>query len=285
MAIIAPELNTDIYLTGTPPTQLRFRILNSNADYKVRLSMHYFTSNRIDLYKNDRFVPPTNAHYLNGNMQLEDTTDQLEKFMPHFSNESGTNLAVRQHSKVYFTIGGGDYIDLKVTPTIFVRFGVPAITESSFFNKETLVQNFADLLGIPASKIRRVNIIRESTGSRKKRSAETIFVELSIMEDPIENISMSDQDTSIQSEMNNISSSIINRFSTGILQQQAMTMLNVSITGLSIQKPDSNGTESEIKKISKLVAHQDADRCKENVPCEIQPILKVFDQNVRGLVC
>lgn len=281
MAIIASELNTDIYLTGTPPTQLRFRILNSDPEYKIRLSMHYFTSNRIDLYKNDRFVPPTNADYSNGNMQLNDITGQLEKFMPHFSNASGTNLAVRQDSKVYFTIGGGDYIDLKVTPTIFVKFGVPAITESSFFNRETLVQNFADLLGIPASKIRRVNIIRESPELRKKRSADTVFIELTIMDDPINDISMNDEDMLIRTQMNNISSSIINRFSTGVLQQQAMTMLNVSLTGLSVQKPDSNGTEAEIKMISKLVGQQDADRCKENVPCEIQPILKVLDENVK----
>lgn len=281
MAIIASDSNIDVYLTSTAPTQLRFRILNADENYKVRLSMHYFTSNRIDLYKNDRFVQPTNAHYVDGKMQLNDTTGSLEKYMPHYSNQSGTNLAVREDSKVYFTLGGGDYIDLKVTPTIFVKFGVPAITESSFFNKETLVQNFADLLGIPASKIRRVEIVAESEELRKRRSAQTTFISLTIMEDPIETISLQDQDKLIKTELNNFTASIINGFTTGILQDKAMQLFNVSLSDLLVQKPNSNGTDAPIKKINRIVVQQEADRCKEMVPCEVQPVLKVVDENVR----
>ncbi|RMZ95260.1 fibrocystin-L, partial [Brachionus plicatilis] len=279
MAIVSSNTNIDIYLTSLPPNQLRFRILNADADYKVRLSMHYFTSNRIDLYKNDRFVPPTNAHYLNGNMQLNDTTENLAKYMPHYSDPSGTNLAVREESKVYFTIGGGDYLDLKVTPTIFVRFGVPAITESSFFNKETLVQNFADLLGIPQSKIRRVQIIAESPDLRKRRSSESIYIALTLMENPIDSLSHQDQDNTIKNELNNLTSSIISEFTTGILQKRAEQMLNISLTSLSVQKPNANGTDATINRLSGIVIEREADLCKEMVPCEVQPILKILDEN------
>ena len=283
MAIIAANVDTDIYLTSTAPNQLRFRILNADADFKIRLSMHYFTSNRIDLYKNDRFVPPTNAHYVNGQMILNDTTLTLQKYMPHYINVSGTNLAVRQESKVYFTLGGGDYIDLKITPTIFVKFGVPAITESAFFNPETIVENFASLLGIPASKIRRVQIISESPEIRKKRSTDTKYIGLTIMENPIENLSEEEKDLSIRMEMNNISASITSQFTTGILQEKAQQLLNLTLTNLFVQRPDSNGTDAEIRRINRIVIEQEADKCKEMSPCQIQPILKILDDNVNSI--
>ncbi|CAF0814130.1 unnamed protein product, partial [Brachionus calyciflorus] len=283
MAIVINNQNVDVYLTSTAPKQLRFRLLNADDNYKVRLSMHYFTSNRIDLYKNDRFVPPTNAFYLDGKMQLSDTSSNLTAYMPSYLNSSGTNLAVRDHSKVYFTIGGSDYIDLKVTPTIFVKFGVPAVTDSSFFDKDKIVQNFAALLGIPANKIRNVQIISES---RKRRAVDggTTFVALTIMEDPIQNISETTQDDEIKQQLNSLTASIINRFSTGELEQAAKDLLNVTLTNLLVQKPNSNGTDSEIKKINNIVVVREADQCKEMTPCFIQPILKVLDENNQTLL-
>lgn len=277
-------MDIDIFFTSLPPNQLRFRILNADENFKVRLSMHYFTSNRIDLYKNDRFVAPTNAYYENGKMILEDTNGRLEQFMPHFSNQSGTNLAVREDSKIYFSLAGGDFIDLKITPTIFVKFGAPAITESSFFNKETIVQNFADLLGIPSSKIRRVQIISETPDKRKKRSAEMSFILLTIMDNPIETLDKKDQDDSIRTEMFNISSIIADQFTTGELQNRAKNLYNITISSLALQKPNSNGTDSEIRKINRILIERDADGCKEMVPCEIQPILKIVDENVSKII-
>ena len=62
---VAPEKNYDIYLTSTPPYELRFRILNADENFKIRLSMFYCTSQRIDLYLNGVYVPSTNSYLQN----------------------------------------------------------------------------------------------------------------------------------------------------------------------------------------------------------------------------
>ncbi|RNA24524.1 fibrocystin-like protein, partial [Brachionus plicatilis] len=101
------------------------------------------------------------------------------------------------------------------------------------------------------------------------------------MEDPIETISLQDQDKLIKTELNNFTALIINGFTTGILQDKAMQLFNVTLSDLLVQKPNSNGTDAPIKKINRIIVQQEADRCKEMVPCEVQPVLKVVDENVK----
>ena len=71
MSIVSANKNFDIYLTSTPPQQLRFRILGADASFKIIASMYYTTSMRIDLYKNDVYIPPTNAEYKNGKLTFK----------------------------------------------------------------------------------------------------------------------------------------------------------------------------------------------------------------------
>lgn len=279
MAIVSANRSFDIYLSSTAPNQLRFRVINAPSTFKIRLSMHFFTSNRIDVYKNDTFINPTNAQYQNGKMILKDTTANLDAYMPHYSNSSGTNLAVRSLSKVYFTIAGGDYIDLKITPMIFVKFGVPAITQDAFFDETTVVSNFAALLGIDPWKIRKVEIIRE-TGKKRRATGATSFISLTIFEDPISSLKNENAFDSINTTIKNLTATIVNRFTTGDLQASAKKVFNVEIQGLSIKKSDSNGTDAEINQMSKIKIVQEADGCREQSPCTQQPILIVLDKNV-----
>jgi hypothetical protein len=59
---------TKKFSTVAPPDKLRFKILNSESSYKIRLSMYYFTSMRIELCLNGVYVPPTNAYYMGYNL-------------------------------------------------------------------------------------------------------------------------------------------------------------------------------------------------------------------------
>lgn len=279
MTIVAANKSYDIYLTSTAPNQLRFRILNADSSFKIKLSMHYFTSNRIDVYKNDSFVDPTNAEYVNGKLTLKDFTQNLNSFMPQYSNVSGTNLAVRADSKVYFAIAGGDYIDLKIAPVLFLKFGVPAITEAAFFNPATLAQNFAALLGIDPSKIRKVNIVRENSKRKKRTNAQTAYVELTIFDNPVTDLNNKDEIKNRNGDLSALSASVINQFLIGELQAKAKSKFNIDLVGLSVQKPDSNGTDAKISKLSKIQVLQNADKCRELSPCEIQPILVALDEN------
>ena len=282
MAIVASDKNFDIYLTSTPPTQFRFRLINADSNFKIRLSMYYFSPMRIDLYKNDTYMAPTNAYYKNGNMMLNDPDTNLTKYMPTINSNIGTNLFYKPHRKMYFTIGGADYIDLKIAPVLYVKYGVPAITDAAFFNLDTLVQNFADLLGVDASKIRRVQIIR-ATGRRKRdATSDEIQIALTIFDNAAAFLANNTQVNDTAAELLRLEAAIINKFATGQLQTEAKQKLNVSLDSFIIQKTSQpNASEVEITKIKKIKVIREANNCKAQVPCVIQPILQILDENVK----
>jgi hypothetical protein len=284
-AVLASNRSYDIYLTSTPPNQLRFRILNADSSFKVRLSMYYSTSNRVDLYRNGRFVEPTNADYVNGNMVLRDPQSNLNSFMPTLNSPSGTNLMYRLDRKFYFSHSGADVIELRIAPLVYVRFGVPAITPDAFFNTETIVSNFASLLNIDPARIRRVEIVRESisSGRRRRQSSlnDLVYISLTIFENPVQILENNLTLSSIDARMNELGATISNLFATGQLQEQAKSLLNVSLQTMSIQQPYSNDTAKEIYKAARILVHQEAKGCREQAVCEQQPILKVVDEDVR----
>ena len=282
MAIVAANKNFDIYLTSTPPNQLRFRVLNANSNFKARISMYYFSPMRIDLYRNDTYIAPTNAYYKNGNMMLNDPDTNITRYMPTYNNTIGTNLFYKPARKMFFTIGGADYIDLKIAPVLFVKFGVPPTTEDAFFNTDTLVQNFADLLGIDASRIRRVEIIR-ATGRRKRdATSDEIHIALTIFDNAETFLANNTQVNATSADIQKLEAAIINKFATGQLQADAQAKLNVSLGTFLLQKASqSNASEVEITKVKKIVVVQEANNCNAQVPCAVQPILQVVDENVR----
>ena len=121
MAIVASNTSYKIYLSANPPTQLRFRLLNSDASFKIKLGVYYYTSQRIDLYTNDSFINASNAIYVNGAMQLVDPSSNVSSYMPTYSNVSGTNLFLKSDQMIYFSLDGSTYIDLRIAPVLFIR--------------------------------------------------------------------------------------------------------------------------------------------------------------------
>lgn len=290
MAIIAANKSFDIYVTSTQPKQLRFRVLNADQNFKARLSMYYFTSQRTDVYLNDVFMNATNTITVNGKLGLADPGSNLDRYMPTYMNSTGTNFYYKPDNRVYFTIDGLSVIDIKLAPVLTVKFGVPAITPQDFFKPETVVGNFAALLGVEPSKIRRVNIIRATPTSGKKRrdSDELVFVEIIMMNDPPTSLENNKNESSqIEKQMTALSDKISNQFLTGQLQKNAETVLNVTISSMSVKPPvtdpvkaASSSQEVTLVKVAKIVVEQNADQCKELLPCTVQPIIKVLDENV-----
>jgi hypothetical protein len=284
MSIVAQNKSFDVYLTGNPPTQLRFRLLYANANFKTLLSMHYFTSMRIDVYVNDKYVAPTNAEFKNGQMTVKDPNSNLASYMPTYANASGSNLYLKSEQKVYFTLAGGDYIDLRIAPVLFVKFGVPAITADEFFDPTTLVQNFADLLGIPASKIKSVNIVRATRSRRQVSGSTENYVTFEISEDPVQALTNQTKFDLVQDGLQKLTAQITSQFMTGELQEKAKEKLNIDLSSFLVQKPPASPTENvtlaTVNKVSQLVVVQQASGCRAQSPCDVQPILKVLDQNV-----
>jgi hypothetical protein len=181
------------------------------------------------------FIDPTNVNYsqLNGQMYLADPRSNPSKYMPQYWNESGTNLFLKQKSKMYFTLwGNGDYIDLKIAPFLYVKFGfqsTSATTVDAFFNSATLVLNFADLLRILPDKIRYVNIIRETTASgRKKRQTTSFFIELDLFENPVQYLSDQALLDTASNFIPSLEANVTNRYTTGELENGALDKLNVT---------------------------------------------------------
>ncbi len=283
LAVVSHEKNFDVYLTSTPPDKLRFRILNADMNFKVRLSMYYFTSMRIDLYLNGVYINPTNAYSLNGKIALINITNNLTAFMPTYSNSSGANLFYKK--QIYFAMAASDVIDLQIAPVLLVSYDVPAITPDQFFEPANLVRNFALLLGIDESKIRSVNIVR-STGSRRRRrdASNEITISLTIYDDPVEFLNDTLKLDSISTQQAQLGATIVNKFATGQLQNEAEILFNgtASLLSMSIRQPSAspNSTAVEIGKINKLIVIQEASSCNAQVPCSVQPILQVVDENV-----
>ncbi len=252
--------------------------------------MYYFTSQRIDLYMNDSFVNATNAYWTNpdGRMRMADPSKNLSSYMPTVNSPVGTNLYYKGDNKIHFTIDGSTYIDLKISPVLFIRFGFPAITRADFFNLETLSGNMALILGVSSSKIRYVNIVRQTSSSgKKKRQSDDgfVYIEIEIYSDPVTSLNDSASAQGIQSELNNLTTKIQNLYFTGQLQADASLFFNVTMSSMGVipANVSAPGTKTVISivKIVSIRVLQNAAQCHALVPCFVQPILQVVGSDVR----
>jgi hypothetical protein len=268
---------------------MRFRIINADASFQVRLSMYYSVPNRIDLYLNGSYIPPTNAFYdSNGNMVLQDPTGNLQALKPNYSNESGTNLVVKSDNKIYFSIdGSGSYIDLVIAPVLYLKFGFPAISDAQFFDPANLVKNMAALLNIDASKIRSVQIVSANSVGRKRRDTASgdIIVQVFVYTNAVPLLNQTTQFDNNTLDMMKIQAAVANRYITGQLQTDAQNMFNVTMSSMFIQPVYSNKTESQLNTLYNVKIVTQADECREQSPCGIQPVLLLVDKDVIIFCC
>jgi hypothetical protein len=285
LSIVASHKNFDVYLTSSPPLQLRFRVLFADpSTFSIRVSMYYSTSSRIDLYKNGAFIIPTNGDMSSGSLVYNDYSNNLDYYMPTYLNASGTNLFVKEDRKIYFTLSGGDYIDLKIVPVLVLQFGLPATLPDSFFNPSTLVQNFALLLGLNPSQIKRVNVIRENSRRRRDTSASSVSVSMDISNDPVMDATNADAFKESGGSLNELTATIQNQVLTGELKSLASELLNVTISSFALEKPVvsaiDNTKSQSISPIGGILIVNEVSGCRAQSPCDTQPMLAVVDTDV-----
>ena len=282
LALVVSNHSYDVYLTATPPNKLRFRIIQSNNAFKIRLSMSYTTSNNINVYRASNLMLPSNADNSTGTIVLKDPQGNTNQYMPTFSSPSGTNYMDRTAKKIYFSIDGNanNYIDLVISEEIFLSFGVGAISTSSFFNTATIVSNVAALLGVSPSMIKKVQIVSASgTSKRSSRQVSNQASTLTVIigNDPPATTNNTIPSTTSSNQLQNVTASISTRFYFGQLPASA-AKLNISVKSLNIQV---NKTESNLTVIGGLKITQDIAGCRAQSPCDQQPILQLIDQNVK----
>jgi len=62
----------DLYMTGTNPQHTRFFMLQAEEEERVRLAVYYFSPQRLDVFKDDIYIYPTNAEITgDGNYNLK----------------------------------------------------------------------------------------------------------------------------------------------------------------------------------------------------------------------
>lgn len=282
MALIASNKSYDVFLTSTVPNQIRFRILDADASFKVRLSLHYTTSNRIDVYMDGNYVAPTNAYTEDGSMKLYDPNTDLDTYMPTPQSPPGTNLFLKSASKVYFTISGAQRIDLKIGPVLFFKFGMPAITPEEFFNPDRIVEYFAALLDIDPKLIRSVQVVR---ASRRKRDTGLIQVSVFVYPNPAPIDSDINAYNAAIIALSEIHANVTNRFITGQLNDAAANLYNVAFETLAAQRVNStNSTVVEINQLGDVQVLRQPSGCSEQLPCSTQPIVVLLDKNVNLLL-
>lgn len=182
----------------------------------------------------------------------------------------------RTYQMAMFVIDGVTWIDLRISELIILTFGLPPETPTSFFQGNVLA-NMANLLGVAASKIRRINVITASGNVRVRRQSAPIQIRVEIREEPVPILSM-DNGTAAQSTMN-MNSMIINAYQSGVLHERWRNHVDTNGTAplsLTIQEP-RNDTTVELGIINRLALIIPPSSCRERSPCDVQPILVAYD--------
>ncbi|XP_002740339.1 fibrocystin-L-like [Saccoglossus kowalevskii] len=169
----------DMAFTGTNPQNLRFHLLNADDDETVRIDMWGANSQRLDVYRNDAYIAPTNAQlsgssftWLPRNPSLPD-----DQYLPTIGGSSGQNFHDNEVQTLYILIRGSDVIEVRISPVIIVAFGVDPVHIDDFF-EINLISNLANLFGISTDQIRVVDIVRESKRRRRAVDPATVTVEI-----------------------------------------------------------------------------------------------------------
>ncbi|KAJ8026005.1 Fibrocystin-L [Holothuria leucospilota] len=176
----------DLHFTGTSPQKLRYHLLNADENQALVVSTFYSNPQRLDVYANGIYILPTNGVIENGvfTWKAPEAGETNADYYPSLSSQVlGSNYFDRDLDQLFILIRGPTVIEVLTTPVVMTTFGVPAVEVDNFF-EENLVQNLANLLDIPPSKIRVVEIISEDSARRRRRSSGEVEVVVEIGNQP-----------------------------------------------------------------------------------------------------
>ena len=179
--IVASEHMYTVALTSTNPQNMALHLLNSNESQVIVVGIVYTNPQRLDVIYNGDYVVPNNAEQTsNGNLRyLQGSPDM---FTPSLSDSAGSNYYDRDLKRLYITIRGKMPYRIETTPVIQVSLTLE-VTVDEFFG-ERLVQNLAFLLGIDQSRIRVVNVVRETTRRKRQTSSQGATFDIEIGNPP-----------------------------------------------------------------------------------------------------
>ncbi|XP_071828580.1 fibrocystin-L-like isoform X3 [Apostichopus japonicus] len=176
----------DLHFTGTNPQHLRYYMLNAEDSQSLVVSTYYSNPQRLDVYVDGIYILPTNGVIEDGvfTWKAPEAGETNADYYPSLSsNVLGENYFDRDLHQLFILIRGEAIVEVVTTPVIMTTFGVPAVEVDNFF-EENIVQNLANLLNIPPSKIRVVEIISEDSVRRRRRATGEVEVVVEIGDQP-----------------------------------------------------------------------------------------------------
>ncbi len=293
MLLFFSDKMCEVYFTSDPsPQHLRLHMLNSQAGQRVIFSIYYPQPQRFDVYVGGYLVNPTN--YLpapsGGSSGLKPPTYPTE-WLPVLNNTqhgTGTNYADAKTYMVWVLIDGPQTVNIFQRPVIFVSFSMPALTEAEFFDDANIVNNLAQFLGIPKSRIKVVNIVNANTGSsRRRRANDEVTIDIEISPEPSGVVLDMAALEKSQEELSISAAQIITAVQTGQISEAInQTVLSTGIV-TPIPPPDSPtwGQEMKDKVVIRIPHHLDivADGVSqsEGIPFSEAISFLMFDSSVR----
>ena len=140
-----------------------------------------FLIHRLDVYKIDQatgeatYVQPSNMETMEDGSLMPKVPTYREEFMPQIGDGHASNYQIRDEQLLFISITGDEeMLEIRTAPVVLMSFGFPSVNVDDFF-EENLIANLAGFFGLPPSKIRIVNVIRENSLKRRKRSVHHVL--------------------------------------------------------------------------------------------------------------
>ncbi|WAR05573.1 PKHL1-like protein, partial [Mya arenaria] len=273
MALVATDHEFLIHFTSTTPEHLRYYLLNSEPDDAVKLSIWYSRPNRLDLFVDGTFVISTNAE-IDENGYYKTIMPTGNELDPNVANATGTNFFDKNSGLFTFIIKGPQKIDVITQQTVIVSFGIPALTIEQFFG-DNIVENLANFLNIPLTKVRFVNVI--SASGRRRRSTGGISVEIEIGNEPSSDMNSTVSDSVSVNDLLSFASDIVNECQVGNLSASFNLSGSCEMVQLSSDDPDSPVITYTPQTPDYLFFHTNLVPEYEGVPLSVQPLIRVAD--------
>ena len=186
--IVAAGLEYTLGLTSTSPQNMALHLLNVDSASSQKIVVGVINTNpqRLDVYVEDMYVVPKNAmrDSETGNlMYFERDPNNPDQYLPTLTDAAGTNFYDRDLRRLYVTLNGSR-LTIMTTPVIQVSLTL-AVTVDDFFDSAMLVSNLAFLLGIDESRIRVVNVVRETSRKRQVDGATDTTIDIEIGDPPV----------------------------------------------------------------------------------------------------
>uniref|UniRef100_A0A667X934 PKHD1 like 1, tandem duplicate 2 n=1 Tax=Myripristis murdjan TaxID=586833 RepID=A0A667X934_9TELE len=196
-SIVATNQAFDVFFTSVTPQKLRLMILNADPSESVLVSVFYSKPQRLDVYVDNNLVAPTNADW---NADNSDYTLKEPMFpgqyVPQLNSSLGTNYFDQDYKMLKVLVRGSTPVEIRTSPVLVIAFQLPAMTEEEFFG-DSLIQNLATFLKVPANMIRITKIVREDGGARRRKRSTGLSVEVEIKKPPVQQTTNTTNDFTI----------------------------------------------------------------------------------------